>query len=325
MFLPALAFSQKTNGKFSLNGKVTGYSDSTRIYYADARNNQFAVDSTLIINNEFKFSGSVKDKAQQIMIWTKGRADYKFFWIDNAVMTFTATKGKFKQAVIAGSATELENNAFEAACEAGKGAKGPAAKIAYVREHPNSMISANILNIYAAGWGRDTTKLLYDNFSKAIKESVYGKEIATFISLNRNVKVGDKYVDFSEPDTTGKKVSLSDFEGKLVLLDFWGSWCGSCRKDNPELIKIYNEFKSSGFEILGVASDNNKKDWLNAVAQDKLPWPNVCDLNGNKNKAALIYGVSRYPRNYLIDKNGIIIAADLRGEALRKKLEELLK
>lgn len=88
-------------------------------------------------------------------------------------------------------------------------------------------------------------------------------------------------------------------------------------------MKIYNEFKQAGFEVLGVAADSDKQRWLNAVKEDQLPWTNVCDLKGDNNKAALIYGISYYPCNFLIDKSGTIIAKDLRGEALRKKLEQL--
>jgi peroxiredoxin len=139
------------------------------------------------------------------------------------------------------------------------------------------------------------------------------------------VKVGDKYVDFTEPNIEGKNVSLSDFNGKIVLLEFWGTWCGPCREGNPELAKIYNEYKNSGFEILGVASDSDKEFWIKSVKDDSLTWQNVCDLKGDRNKAALIYGISYYPSNFLIDRNGIIVAKDLRGEALRSKLLEILK
>ena len=145
-----------------------------------------------------------------------------------------------------------------------------------------------------------------------------------FITLNKNIKIGDKYIDFSESNIAGKNVSLSNFNGKVTLLEFWGSWCGPCREGNPELVRIYNEFKDKGFDILGVAADDNKAIWIEAVRKDSLPWQNVSDLKGDKNKAALIYGVSYYPTNFLMDKNGVIIARDLRDDALRNKRLQLL-
>jgi thiol-disulfide isomerase/thioredoxin len=109
------------------------------------------------------------------------------------------------------------------------------------------------------------------------------------------------------------------------LLDFWGSWCGPCRKANEKLVKIYNDYQSKGFEIFGVAAETEKEFWIEAIETDKLPWINVTDFKGDKNKAALIYGVNAYPTNYLIDRNGIIIAKDLTGNKLREKLTEILK
>lgn len=194
----------------------------------------------------------------------------------------------------------------------------------YVRKNPNSIISAHILSVYGSTWGKDTTTVLYNRLSDELKNSSYGKSIHNFISLNKDIKIGDKYIDFSQEDTQNKLAKLSDFTGKIVLLEFWGSWCGPCRKSNPELVKIYNEFKAKGFEIFGVGAETKREIWLKAIEHDKLTWTNVTDLKGDKNEAALIYGVSYYPTNFLIDKTGTIIARDLKGDKLRRKLKELL-
>ena len=166
---------------------------------------------------------------------------------------------------------------------------------------------------------------MYSKLSDKMKNTSYEKIFLEFITLNKNVKVGDKYVDFIEPNTQGKNISLSDFNGKIILLEFWGSWCGPCREGNHELVRIYNEFKNNNFDILGVASDEKKEFWIEAVKKDSLTWQNVSDLNGDKKIADLIYGVSYYPTNFLIDRNGTIIARDLHGDALRNKLQEILK
>jgi peroxiredoxin len=312
----ATSYSQKQKEKFEIKGTLTGFADSTLIFLDD-------IDSTFIINNQFHFSGSSKEKVRQTLLRTSNFGDYKFFWLENSMITFKAEKGKFRDAIILGSKTQNQQNKLDIAIK--NSHKETKENISFIRKHPNSIISANILSVYASTWGKDTTAVLYSTLSPEIKNTSYGKNIFEFITLNKNLKVGDKYIDFTQPNTEGKNISLSDFSGKIVLLEFWGSWCGPCREGNPELVKIFNEFKNIGFDILGVASDDKKEIWIEAVQKDSLTWQNVCDLKGDKNKAALIYGVSYYPTNFLIDRNGIIIAKDLRGDALRNKLNEVLQ
>jgi len=309
------SFGQVKNGKFEINGKLSGFTDSTVIYLD-------GIDTTLIIKNQFHFIGSLKEDVKQVLLRVAQSSDYKFFWLENSSITFKAEKGKFREAIIIGSKTQNEQTKLNAIIKTT--GKEKEQSIFFIRNHPTSIISANILSVYASTWGKDTATILYRNLSKANKGTAYGKNILEFITLNKSIKIGDKYIDFSEPNIEGKSVSLSDFNGKVTLLEFWGSWCGPCREGNPELVRIYNEFKDKGFDILGVAADDKKEIWIEAVLKDSLTWQNVSDLKGDKNKAALIYGVSYYPTNFLIDKNGIIIAKDLRDDALRNKLLQLL-
>jgi thiol-disulfide isomerase/thioredoxin len=116
---------------------------------------------------------------------------------------------------------------------------------------------------------------------------------------------------------------LSDYKGKILLLEFWASWCGPCRKENPDLVEVYRHYKGKGFEILGVALDKDKSEWLDAIDHDELPWTNVCDLQGDRNEAAIIYGVSAIPANFLIDRNGIVLARNLRSEELAETLRKI--
>jgi thiol-disulfide isomerase/thioredoxin len=180
------------------------------------------------------------------------------------------------------------------------------------------------LSINAPVFGADTTTFLYERLTAKMKRSFQGKRVAEFLRLNRSVKIGQRSIDFTEVNVEGRKVSLSDFRGKVVLLEFWGSWCQPCRYGNPELVQIYREFKDKGFEVFGVAADENRREWVKAIRYDSLPWENVSELKGVRDKAVLIYGVSYYPSSFLIDRNGIIIARDLRGNALRKKLQSIL-
>ena len=125
-------------------------------------------------------------------------------------------------------------------------------------------------------------------------------------------------------DTNGKARKLSDFNGKVVLLEFWASNCVPCRQENPNLVKTYEKYRPKGFEIFAVSQDITKTSWLKAIEKDKLPWLQVSDLKGRDNSASLIYGINAIPDNFLIDQNGIIIARYLRGEKLNDKLDELL-
>jgi len=139
--------------------------------------------------------------------------------------------------------------------------------------------------------------------------------------------VGNPAKDFSENNTEGHPVSLSSFKGKYVLVDFWASWCGPCRMENPNVVKAYQTYKAKGFEVLGVSLDDetHKDKWLEAIQKDGLSWTQVSDLKGWSNAAAGLYGVAAIPQNVLIDPNGIIIAKNLRGQALQDKLASLFK
>jgi len=159
------------------------------------------------------------------------------------------------------------------------------------------------------------------------KNYTISKNLYSYIQYNKVGAVGTAAVDFTQPDTTGTPVSLSSFHGKYVLVDFWASWCGPCRAENPNLVKTYNKYKDNGFAVLGVSLDQpGKKDsWLAAIHKDNLTWVQVSDLKFWDNEVAVLYGIKAIPSNLLLDPQGKIIAKDLRGEELDKKLAEILK
>ncbi len=126
-------------------------------------------------------------------------------------------------------------------------------------------------------------------------------------------------------DANGKELALSSLRGKTVLIDFWASWCGPCRKENPNVVRVYNEYKDKGFEIYSISLDEDRDAWLEAIAADNLSWPNhVSDLNGWQNAAAVAYGVNAIPATFLIDGEGKVIGTNLRGPQLEQKLKEVL-
>jgi thiol-disulfide isomerase/thioredoxin len=319
-----LSSAFKNLKEYKIIGVAKGFTDSTLLYLDDLTDGSFRhIDSTYIIKEEFTFKGILKQRSVQVAIRTKDLEDRCYFWLENSIINFDAEKGKFREAFVAGSKTQDENTKLK------KFTTNPddSRKTDYLfsANNRNSIISAYIVSRNCTTWGKDSLKKLYYNFSKAVKNTYYGKGILEFIVLNKDIRIGKPFSDFSQKDINKKILKLSDFKGKVLLLDFWGSWCGSCRESNPELVEIYNEYKNKGFEILGVAAETNRSQWLNAIMEDKLTWPNVTDLRGDKNKAAIIYGVSYYPTNFLIDKNGIIIAKNLEGKKLREKLDTILK
>jgi peroxiredoxin len=140
---------------------------------------------------------------------------------------------------------------------------------------------------------------------------------------SRTATVGKVIPDFQQADPNGKMVSIQSFRGQYVLIDFWASWCGPCRQENPNVVKAYNRFKDKGFTVLGISLDKSKEPWLEAVRKDKLTWTQVSDLKFWSNAVAQQFGINSIPQNFLIDPNGIVIDKNLRGAALEDRLEQL--
>jgi len=193
----------------------------------------------------------------------------------------------------------------------------------YIKTNPNSPIAVFVLRDYA-GYAINADKIspLYNKLPAAQKEYAFSKTFKSQIDIAAKTGIGKMAMDFTQNDTLEKPVSLASFKGKYVLLDFWASWCGPCRAENPNVVAAYNKYHDKGFNVLSVSLDQPgaKEKWLKAIHDDNLAWTHVSDLKFWDNAVAKEYGIQAIPQNFLIDPDGKIVGKDLRGDDLVNKL-----
>jgi peroxiredoxin len=201
-----------------------------------------------------------------------------------------------------------------------------------IKENPSSLASIMAIQQIKPEIYLDVYKALDKGLSEkypnnADIKSFHGmvQQTEMMVSRTQAIKVGAEAPELILPMPNDKDLPLSALRGKVVLIDFWASWCGPCRKELPNVKRCYEKYKSKGFEILGVSLDKNRDEWIEAISKEGLTWPQVSDLKFWQSEAVQIYAVQSIPYTVLIDKNGIIIATDLRGAELDKKLAEVLK
>ncbi|MBO9617560.1 MAG: AhpC/TSA family protein [Niabella sp.] len=196
---------------------------------------------------------------------------------------------------------------------------------AFITKHPASPVSAMVL-LSTIGFSDDVALLdkRAGSLSKDVLTTGIGKQLQKAMEEAHFNAVGTVAADFTQKDAAGKDISLAQFRGKYVLVDFWASWCGPCRRENPNVVKMYNKYKGKNFTVLGVSLDEEKDAWQQAIKKDGLVWTHVSDLKGWENAVAQQYRITAIPRNFLIGPDGKILGKDLRGEELENKLAEVL-
>jgi len=356
--LMVVAFSACNNGsKYTIKGTIKG-GDSGKIYLIKAQDGQpVAIDTTNVKSDgTFELKGSA-GLPEMHYLRLNDREYFAQFFLENGQITVIANKDSLRNTKITGTETndlfntyihEIERlneeyaklrDQYNQAAMKGDEEAANKAKIDveammdnmqvyaknFMKEHKNSIVAPFIyLTQFANQASYEELDSITGMFPKEFAESVYVKEINRIAALKKKTAVGSIAPDFTMNDQNGQPVSLSSFKGIYLLIDFWASWCGPCRQENPNVVRIYNKFKDKGFTILGVSLDRDKNAWTKAIADDNLTWTHVSDLKFWKNEAAVLYGVQSIPHTVLLDKEGKIIAQNLRGESLESKLIELL-
>ena len=343
---------------FLLTGNVKGLDSGWAYLYHPERNQQIP-DSAKVVNGSFEFKGNAA-QPEFVLLGYDQNGQKRFplgFFLEGGNIALKGTVDSLHNADITGSAAQedlkkfnasrkpLEEKqkqlyeAYQVAAMSGDRQKagdiqkqyesleeeGKAVVAKFVKENPASYVSAfQLAQNFAYDVVPDQLEPLYNLLADNIKASHFGKAVKESLDAAKTTAVGSMAPDFTLNDVNGKPVSLAAYKGKYTLVDFWASWCGPCRQENPIVVKAYNTYKSKGFDILGVSLDEKKDKWEQAIQQDKLTWTHVSDLKGWESDVAALYGIKAIPMNYLLDKDGKIIARSLRGEDLIKKLGEIL-
>lgn len=200
--------------------------------------------------------------------------------------------------------------------------------VKFAENNPKAFISVLMIQNMLMQPDSDFEKLekTFNNLDKSVKETKPGKNVGEIISNRSSAEVGKMAPDFSAPNPEGKMVSLKESLGKVTIIDFWASWCGPCRKENPNVVALYNELHEKGLNIIGVSLDKegDAQKWQDAIAADKLTWPQVSNLKYWNDPVAKKYNVQSIPATFILDATGKIVARDLRGEELKAKVLELI-
>lgn len=362
ILMPCTLLAQ--NAPFTINGQV-GKLNGVKAYLCYRQDGKALCDSSDITDGKFTFKGSVREPIQSTIIvnypgykthWEN--VERKNIYLEPGDLIMEG-KDSFRTAKVSGKINEdyeelslaLKPSAEEnARYMARYNATPPAQRkdsavqdefrkqynafanakrtiyVTFIKSHGDNVVSLDALKeLGGKTIDYNLVAPLFNSFSDNVKNSLAGREYGAMLAPLKTTAIGSMAPEFSLKDTLGHPVALSSYRGKYVLVDFWSSYCGPCRAENPNIVKMYAKFHPKGFEILGVSFDEkrDRQNWLSAIHHDGLTWQQVSNLTGWDNEAAKLYFIRLIPQNVLLDPNGRIIAKNLRGEALGKKLSEL--
>jgi peroxiredoxin len=307
-------------GSFTFKGGKIDYPQSVQLVAGNTKKRT----SFYLENSEIYIKGSLDSLFKAEITGSKTQDEYKSFVDANKPLSdkYSKTYIEYQDAVKAGNFARvaiLEKEADSIQAEMTNLQKS------FIKNNPASYVSPSILGSLSYEMEAEEIESMVNMLDTAMLSVPQIVSLKERVAVMKAVAVGQKAPDFTMNDVDGKPVALSSKIGsKLLLIDFWAAWCGPCRRENPNVVKIYNEFHKKGFDIFGVSLDQTKEAWVKAIADDKLTWTHVSDLQYWSNTAAKIYAVNAIPANFLLDETGTIIGKNLRGDDLYKKVNEIL-
>jgi peroxiredoxin len=342
---------------YTINGKIDG--SDTITFYLQKREagRMISIDSAVSKNGSFTLKSGKIDFPQMVQLAAGETRKRVSFYLENSEISVTGTLDSLFKAKVTGSKTQDEYQKFidsnkplsdtyagiygqyQEANRAGDAAKASAIEKQldslqkemgnlqknFVKENPKSYVTPSILSSLAYEMEANDIEAAINALDTTVAAIPAMKALRDRVQIMKAVAVGQKAPDFIMDDVNGNPVALSSKIGaKLLLVDFWAAWCGPCRQENPNVVKVYTEFNKKGFDVFGVSLDQSKEDWVKAIADDKLTWTHVSDLQYWSNAAAKMYAVNAIPANFLLDETGTIIGRNLRGQDLYNKVNEVL-
>lgn len=316
LFSSTLLLAQEKK-QVEISGVVTGITTG-KVYLQKFNNKIFSsIDSAEIKNGRFLLKEQLLLPELYGITTSKDKSPLYVFLEAGKVTVNLDTAKYYSKSTVEGSASNDLFTAYK---------KQRGVKIEeFIKQNPGSIVPAYVLyREFAYRLTPEEIKANVALLDPSLQNSQYVTVLNDLVNVLGTVSIGKKAPDFTALTPEGKSISLSGQQGKYLLVDFWAAWCGPCRHENPNLVKSYKKYHDKGFDVLGVSLDKSKADWVKAIKDDHLTWTQVSDLSYWNSAPAKLYGVRAIPANVLIDPKGVIIARNLRGEELDKKLEELL-
>ncbi|HPA86347.1 MAG TPA: TlpA disulfide reductase family protein [Bacteroidales bacterium] len=343
--------------RYVINGRIEGADSVTFLLQKREEGRMVTIDSAMALKGSFKMKGGAVRYPEMVLLTAAETRLRTSFYLENSEITITGKLDSLYAAEITGSKSHDEYkglvesskvlndrytglyNEYQIASQKGDTASASrlekealslekemtALQKDFIRNNPASFVAPSILTSLSYEMEGDEIESFINAMDTAVANTDMIKDLKERVVKMKSVAIGQKAPDFTLNDPEGNPVSLySKLGPKLLLVDFWAAWCGPCRRENPNVVKVYNEFNKKGFDVFGVSLDQKKDDWVRAIADDKLTWTHVSDLQYWNSAAAGLYAVNSIPANFLLDENGVIIAKNLREQALYDTVKELL-